>query len=165
MPPGVDPIPVRILDNLATALALPDGGADYYHAVKYAGIGRDITAEQLVGYPAVFIGEPGEAGQVSTVGQDGRVLWHGVWRWQIPVFGVIHDVGTGSDAYKSLLKLAADIYRAVMQDHTRGGFARNTQVMGWTILGPQDETDGRPWVGVLVEITYTTRDTEMVTGP
>lgn len=165
MPPGVDPIPVRILDNLVAALALPNGGADYYHAVTFAGIGRDITDPKLSAYPAVFLAEPGEAGQVSTVGSDGRVLWHGVWHWEVPIFGVIHDVGGGDDAYRSLFKLAADIYRAVMQDYSRGGLARNTTVIGWTMLGPQDSTDGRPWVAVHVDITYTTRDTEMVTGP
>ena len=165
MPPGSDPIPVRILDNVAAALALPDGGNDYYHAVSFAGIGRDITSPALVGYPAVFIGEPGEVGQYSEVSQEGRVMWHGSWFWDIPVFGVIRDVGGGDAAYRSLLKLAADIFRAVMVDFTRGGFAKLTQVMGWTLLGPQASTDGRPWVGVLVRVVFRTRDNEMVTVP
>ncbi|MEK9736615.1 MAG: hypothetical protein VW239_04765 [Candidatus Nanopelagicales bacterium] len=165
MPPGVEPIPVRVLENLAAALALPDGGADYYHAVTFGGIGRDITAPALSGYPAVFIGEPGEVGQYSEVAEDSRTLWHGTWYWDIPVFGVIRDVGGGDAAYKSLLRLAADIYRAVMVDYSRGGLATRTELRGWTILGPQEQTDGRPWVGTLVRVVFKTRDQEMVTGP
>lgn len=165
MPPATDPIPVLILDNLAAALALPDGGANYYHAVKYAGIGRDITAETTVGYPAVFIGEPGEVGQYSEVAPESKVLWHGTWYWDIPIFGVIADVGGGPLAYKSLLKLAADIFRAVLVDYTRAGLAKLTEIRGWTILGPQEETDGRPWVGVLARVVFRTRDNEMVTVP
>lgn len=165
MPPATDPIPVRILDNLAAALALPDGGADYYHAVKFAGFGRDITAPATVGYPAVFIGEPGEIGQVTETNEVRRVHGYGTWYWDIPIFGVIEDVGGGSDAYRRLTRLAADIYRALMVDHQRGGLAVLTDPQGWTILGPQSETQGRPWVAVLVRIIFRTRYNEMVTTP
>ncbi len=163
MPPATEPVPVRILEDLATALALPDGGADYYHAVKFAGFGRDIAAPALQGYPAVFIGEPGEIGHYSETAENRRVLWHGTWYWDIPVFGVIQDIGGGAEAYKQLQRLAADIYRAVMVDYTRGGLAVLTAPQGWTILGPQNETQGRPWVAVLVRIIFRTKDTEMVT--
>lgn len=165
MPPATAPVPVLVLDALAAKLALPDGGSNYYHAVSFAGIGRDITAPALTSYPAVFIGEPGEVGNYSEVAEDKRALWHGTWYWDIPVFGVIRDVGMGDEAYRSLEKLAADIYRAVLTDHTLAGTALRTEVRGWTILGPQDSTDGRPWVGVLVRVVFRTKDTEMVTHP
>lgn len=163
MPPATDPVPLRILENLETALALPDGGANYYHAVKVAGWGRDITAPAIQGYPAVFIGEPGEIGQHTETAENRRVLFHGSWYWDVPIFGVIQDVGMGKDAYRELMRLAADIYRAVMVDHQRGGLAVLTAPQGWTILGPKDETQGRPWVAVLVRIFFRTKDTEMVT--
>lgn len=163
MPPATDPVPLRILENLETALALPDGGANYYHAVHVAGWGKDITASAINGYPAVFLGEPGEIGHYSETAENRRVLWHGTWYWDIPIFGVIQDVGGGSDAYRQLQRLAADIYRAVMVDYTRGGLAVLTAPQGWTILGPQSETQGRPWVAVIVRIIFRTKDTEMVT--
>lgn len=165
MPPATDPVPVLVLNALATALALPDGGANYYHAVKFAGIGRDITALAVSGYPAVFIGEPNEVGQYSEIAEDKRVNWYGTWYWDVPVFGVIQDVGMGDNAYRSLLKLAADIYRAVSTDYTIGGTAYRSEIMGWTILGPQEKTQGRPWVAVIVRIVFRTRDTEMVSFP
>ena len=165
MPPGVDPIPVRILDDLAAALSLPDGGASYYHDVNFVGFGRDITAPAITGYPAVFLGEPSEIGQYSEVAEDRKALWHGTWYWDIPVFGVIEDVGLGDNAYRSLLKLAADIFRAVLADFQRGGLAILTEVRAWTILGPQEATQGRPWVAVVVRVVFRTRDNEMVTTP
>lgn len=162
MPPATDPVPVRILDNLAAALALIVGGSDYYHAATFVGYGRDITAPAISGYPATFIGEPGEVGQWTETGPDGRLLWHGVWFWDIPIFGVINDVGGGDEAYRQLVRLAADIYRAVMVDHQRGGLATLTEPMGWTLIGPQTQTQGRPWVAVVVRVRFRTRDTEMV---
>ena len=161
MPPATDPIPVRILDNLATSLALIAGGSDYYNTASFAGYGRQIADPQLSGYPATFIGEPGEIGQYAQ--SEKQVLWHGSWAWDIPVFGVIEHVGDGDTAYRSLSKLAADIYRAVMSDHQRGGLASYTEIMGWTMLGPQESTQGRHWVGVIVRVLFRTRDTEMVT--
>lgn len=163
MPPATSPVPVLVLDALATKLALPDGGSNYYHAVKFAGYGRDITAPALVGYPATFIGEPGEVGSYSEIAEGKGALWHGTWYWDIPVFGVIQDVGGGDEAYRSLLKLAADIYRAVLTEPIIG--TGQTSVRGWTVLGPQDSTDGRPWVAVLVRVVFRTKDTEMVTNP
>lgn len=163
MPPGTEAKPVRILNDLAAALALPDGGANYYHAVKFVGFGRDITAQQVLGYPAVFLGEPSEVGQYQEGAKEGQVLWHGYWYWDVPVFGVINDVGMGEEAYRSLIRLASDIYRAVLTDYTRGGLAVVTEVKGWTMLGPQTQTQGRPWVGVLVRVVFRTKDTEMVT--
>lgn len=162
MPPATQPIPVLILDNLAAALALPDGGTDYYHAVKTVEYAKDITAEQIAGYPAIFIGEPGEVGQVTETQPNGRVMWHGTWWWDIPVFGVIADVGGGKDAYRSMLKLVADIYRAVTVDPSRGGQAASTDVIGWTMLGPQDETEQRPWVALILRVLFRTKDTNMV---
>jgi hypothetical protein len=164
MPPALDPKPVRILENLATALALIAGGADYYHTASFAGIGKQITNPQPLTYPCTFIAEPGEVGQFSEQPEQRQVLWHGSWYWEIPIFGVIHNAGMTTDAaYKSLLKLAADIYRAVMVDHTRGGLAHFTEVRGWTVLGPQEQTDGRPWVGVLVGVHFRTDDQQMET--
>lgn len=165
MPPATSPVPVLVLDALAAALAVPDGGSNYYHDVTVVGIGRDITAMHPAPYPAVFIGEPSEVGQYSEIAEDRRALWHGTWYWDVPVFGVIQDVGMGDAAYRSLLKLAADIYRAVTADHTLGGTCLRTEVRGWTILGPQEQTQGRPWVGVLVRAVFRTKDTEMVTHP
>lgn len=163
MPPATAPIPVLILDELETALALPDGGSDYYHDVKMVAFGEDITAEQVSGYPAIFIGEPGEVGQVTETQPSGRVLWHGTWYWDIPVFGVISDVGGGKEAYRNLLRLVADIYRAVNVSPGRGGNAVTTDVLGWTMLGPQDATEQRPWVAVLLRVLFRTKDTHMVT--
>lgn len=162
MPPATAPLPVLILDNLAEALKLPDGGADYYHAVQVVEYGKDLTAEQLSGYPAIYIGEPGEVGQVTETRPDGRVMWHGTWFWDIPVFGVIAEAGSAKESYRSLLKLVADIYRAVNVDTQRGGRAASTDVLGWTILGPQDDSDQRPWVAVLLRVLFRTLDTNMV---
>ena len=163
MPPATDPIPVLILNDLETALKLPVAGTDYYHTVQTVEFGQDITAESIGGYPAIFIGEPGEVGQITETKPDGRVLWHGTWYWDIPVFGVIADAGGGKEAYRNLLKLVADIYRAVMVDPRRSGHAATTDVLGWTMLGPQDATDQRPWVAVLLRVLFRTRDTNMVT--
>lgn len=165
MPPGSDSAPVQVLANLRTALGLPDGGSDYYHSVTVVGVGRDITELRPEQYPVVFIGEPGEVGLYSSGDDRRQALWHRRWTWDIPVFGVIKDQGYGDEAYDQLNNLAADIMRAVMVDHTRGGTACDTQVLGWTILGPQDVTDGRPWVGVHVRVDFTTKDDEMVTVP
>lgn len=161
MPPATSPVPVLVLENLQAALALIAGGPSYYHTASVVGIGRDITQEAL-SYPAVFLGEPSEVGQFT---QREGAMWHGDWAWDIPIFGVIRNVGMGDDAYKELLKLAADIYRAVLTDYTRGGLASLTEVAGWTILGPQESTDGRPWVGVQTRVIFRTKDTEMVTVP
>lgn len=167
MPPATDPVPVLVLNALLAKLALPDGLTDYYHDVTVAthAVGQDITEIQPVQYPAVFVGEPGEVGQYSEVADDHKTLWLGHWYWDIPVFGVISDVGMGDAAYRSLLKLAADIYRAVLTDYTLSGTCVRVEVRGWTILGPQEQTQNRPWVGVLVRAVFRTRDTEMVSAP
>ena len=76
MPPATAPKPVRVLDALATALAVPDGGSNYYHDVSFAGYGRDIAAPALVQYPAVFIGDTSDIGKHTETTRDNRVLWH-----------------------------------------------------------------------------------------
>ena len=154
-----------MLDALLAKLATITGGSNFYHTVAFAGIGHDVGAIQPVAYPAVFLGETSEVGQYSQVARDDRTLWLNTWYWDVPVFGVIADPGMGDDAYRSLLKLAADIHRAVLTDHTLDGTCIRVEVNGWTILGPQTKTQGRPWVGVLVRAVFRTRDTEMVSGP
>lgn len=164
MPPATDPIPVLILNAMKAALALPDGGANYYHAVTFAGVGRDVTEDALKGYPAVFMGEPSEIGQYTNVPEGQRAVMKRTWYWDIPVFGVINDVGMGEAAYTSLLKLGADIYRAVMSNYQLGGPAV-ADCQGWTILGPQTETQGRPWIALVFRVLFRTREDEWITNP
>ena len=162
MPPATEPIPVLILDNLATALRGINGGTDYYHTVTGVEYARDLIREEYPGgYPAIFIGEPGQVGDTDQPADTG-VMWHGTWHWHVPVFGVIRDVGGGTESYRALLRFVADIYRAVVQDYQRGQMAYSTEVLGWTMVGPQEETDGRPWVAVTVRIKFNTKDTNMV---
>lgn len=162
MPPVTQPIPVLILDDLAAALRNINGSSDYYHAVTGVEYARNLIFEEYPGgYPAIFIGEPGQVGNTDQP-PDTAAMWHGSWHWHVPVFGVIKDIGGGTEAYKELLRFVADIYRAVMQDPQRGQKAYSTEVLGWTMVGPQEETDGRPWVAVSVRVKFNTRDTHMV---
>jgi len=168
MPPATSPIPVLLLDNMKTALLAIDGGANYYHSTVFAGFGKDPEDPMtgVSGYPAVMLGEPREVGFIKTPDDDrDQSALHGTWHWEIPVFGVINDVGLGDDAYRSLHKLAADIFRAMTADYTRGGLAYDTLCRGWSILGPQISTQGRPWVAVIFRVKFRTRENEMVTVP
>ena len=160
MPPATSPIPVLILDNLEAALALPDGGADYYYDVNVVRIGEDPL--DSVNAPAVVIGDPGVLGRYFEE-KNGSVLWPSNLHWRIPIYGVVPYSSSQGEAHRNLLKLAADIYRAVMVDFTRGGKAINTTWLGWEVISPPSEGDVRPWMACELDIHFRTRDTEMIT--
>ncbi len=166
MAPATQPVPVLVLDALKARLALIQGGSDYYHTATFAGFGKDaVSTPDVAAYPVVMIGEPGEVGNTSEADADKRSMMHGDWFWDVPIFGVIQDVGGGDEAYRSLTRLAADVFRAVMTDFHLGGTAVIARVTGWTMLGPQTQTQGRPWVAVICRIWFRTRHDEMVTHP
>ena len=160
MPPATAPIPVLILDNLEAALALPDGGSDYYYDVNVVRVGEDPT-DQFVA-PAVVIGEIGVMGRYSEV-KNGSVMWHSNLHWRIPLFGVVPYTSSSAEANRNLSKLAADIYRAVMVDYTRGGYAMNTTWVGWEVASPPSDDDQRPWLACELDIHFRTKDKEMIT--
>jgi hypothetical protein len=57
---------------------------------------------------------------------------------------------TASDTYLS--SLLADVEKAVMADHTRGGYAENTAVVSAV---PFETVDGQPVFGIVVEVLIT----------
>ena len=162
MPPNTDPIPVLILNNLEAALALPDGGNNYYFDVNVVRVGES-PLDQIVA-PAVVIGDVGVMGKYMEE-KNGSVLWHSNLHWRIQIYGVVPYSSASGEANRNLTKLAADIYRAVMVDYTRGGLAINTTWIGWEVSGPPSEDDQRPWLACELDIHFRTRDNEMVTNP
>jgi hypothetical protein len=57
------------------------------------------------------------------------------------------DEATSTDTY--LNRLQGDIKKAVLADHTRGGHAVDTNVLGTT---PFETTEGQHYAGIIVEI-------------
>lgn len=160
MPPATAPIPEQILDNLEAALALPDGGADYYYDVAVVRISEDPLDQAAA--PAVVIGDVGVMGRYFEE-KNGSVMWHSNLHWRIPIYGVVPYSSVPGDANRNLLKLAADVYRAVSADPTRGGKAMNTTWLGFEIISPPTDGDTRPWMACEIDVHFRTRDTDMVT--
>lgn len=156
MPPAIIPIPVAILDNLETALQGINGGSSYWHTVLYVKLGEPIS--EAPGTPFVSIGELGSIGRYSE-SREGDVTWHKTLHWSIPIIGALDGK---YDAPRRLLKLAADIYKAVMADYSRGGNAIKTT---WEGFEPRDvavsDEDVRSGLVCWIDVHFRTRDTDM----
>ena len=156
MPPATQPVPVRILDNLEAALALPDGGTDYFFDVNVVKIGANpLDSPQ---FPVLTIGDVGQMGRYAEV-KAGSVLWHSNLHWSITVLGAVADQ---TDVPRQLLRLAADVYRAVNVDPQRGGLAANTVFEGCEIMPPTSEDDALSWIACFLDVHFRTRDKDMV---
>ena len=162
MPPATLPIPVQILDLLEAALALPDGGADYYWDVAVVRVGEDPLDQAAA--PAVVIGDPGVIGRF-TVEKNGEVMWHSNLHWRIPIYGVVPFSSVQSEANRNLLKIAADIFRAVMTLNNNSPTRPYNEVtwLGWEVISSPVDGDARPWMACEIDVHFRTRDTDMVT--
>lgn len=159
MPPATQPLTVQILDNLEAALALPDGGSDYFYDVAVVRLAEGVL-DQLVA-PAVVIGDVGVLGKYSEE-TTGSVLWHTNLHWRIPIYGVAPYSSVPGEANRNLLRLAHDIHKAVMADYTRGGKAIMTTFVGFEVMGPPTDGDQRPWFGCELDIHFRTRIGDML---
>lgn len=156
-PPGTEPLPQRILEAMQTALALADGGADYYYDLNVIKVGEDIFQASV--FPAVTIGI-GEIGRVLE-SREGRALWTGNFRWHLSIIGALDGF---VDAPKRLSRLFHDIHRALMTDERLGGLALGMTVTGCDMLPPIGEDTTRCWLEVGVEVHFRTSNTSLLTG-
>jgi hypothetical protein len=155
MPPALQPVPVRVLDNLETALGLVNGGSDYFFDVNVVKLTEDpLAANQL---PILTIGDVGQLGRYSQE-DSGRVLWSDHVHWAITILGAVESQ---TDSARQLLRMAHDVHRAVKQDPKRGGNAHDTRWVGWEILPSAGATDARAWMQCHLEIVMRFKDTDM----
>ena len=54
MPPATEPVAIRILDNLRTALGAVAEGADYFHTINVVETG--VHLDEVRDFPAVLVG-------------------------------------------------------------------------------------------------------------
>jgi hypothetical protein len=155
MPPVTTPVPLRLIENLETSLALADGGSDYFFDLNVIKVGED--PEQAGVYPAVTIGI-GELGKL-TESVNGRVIWSGTWTWELDIIGYVQGV---VKPHETLIQLLHDIHRALMVDFRRGGIAINTIVTGAAMYPPPGPQSNLSQVVVGLEIHFRTKDTTML---
>jgi len=155
MPPGTQPVTERILDNLLAALALPDGGANYFHNVQLV-LDPGENEINVPVTPAVAIFTEG------TSESDTEVIASQTTRWNFTILGLLKS--RPADINRQLLQFMHDIYRAVMTDRERGGNAIYTEWMGWTPAPPADDADELTWVECRIQVLFRTDDLDMTTA-
>jgi hypothetical protein len=159
MPPATEPIPYLVLQNLQAALAF--SGSDYWYAPVVVKVGEDPL--DAIALPALMIGEPGVLGKYED-NKKGSALGHANVHWKVPVVGVIPYTSSQAETVRNLLRLAADVLKAVRVDFKRGGYALDTAFEGWSIIdSPVSEDDVRPWMACMLDIHMIFRDTDMAT--
>jgi len=117
------------------------------------GYSFDFTAEtvqrwsmhgnKLVDLPAVII-SPGN--------EDEKSLPNNFEECVLSVYLDVFFVTEENDAVSTdtyLNRLQGDMKKAILQDHTRGGEAIDTDVLGTT---PFETTEGQPYAGIIMEL-------------
>lgn len=149
MAPAVNPGALRILEDLEAALALIVEGADYHHTVTVARSGRSF--DEIHQWPAVQIGI-GDLGDFADR-QPGLVHAENT-HWLLSIVGGVRNP---SDSVASAIKMAADIYKAVMTDPQRSNLAIDTIWRGWTPGTLLDDNDTIAIVECRIDIHFRTK--------
>ena len=155
MPPGTQPVPERILDDLISVLGNPDGGSSYFHDVQQVLTPGESEFNVHIA-PAVAIFPEG------TTDDDTEVYSLQHTRWNLTILGLLKS--RPDDINRALLQFVHDIYKAVMTDPSRDGNAIDTKWMGWTPSPPADDADELSWVECRIQVVFRTDDTDMTTA-
>lgn len=158
MPPVVEPIPYRVLLDLESALALPDAGSSYYYDFNVVKLGTTIGALSELPDKSVMIGKLGGLGRYLEE-KSGGALMHSDYHWSVEIVGVPPYSSNEAEMTLNLYRMVADIHRAVMTDHTRGGNAANTTIVEFALAAA--EGDQRPWVSCTLDVQLRTQYNDM----
>lgn len=155
MAPATDPIPSLILDNIETVLAEINGGSTYFYSVAQVQVPGflDVTVQTT---PAIII-IPG-----STNDDDVEVYGLQTTRWNLDIIGVLRE--RSDDRARDLLRFLHDIYKALLTDPTRGGYAIDTKWLGWNPELPADSSDLTAWISCAIQVHFRTDDADMTTA-
>jgi len=126
----------------------------YWHTVT--------NAKSFAGLKMVADGAPPLCGAMAT-GQspyEGGELWSGVSNWTRGVDVILMDhvnlaEPLDQDNDSKFQKLLSDLYRAILADRTRGGYAMETRILEATPITEgqiEDKTSEMPFVGALVKV-------------
>jgi len=146
-----DPVPMRILQDLETTLGLPDGGSSYFFDIQKVLI-PGLNEFEILEFPGIAIIPEG------TVDDDTELLSEQTTRWNILLIAALN---VRTDADDQILKLIADVFKALMIDPQRGGNAIDTKWRGWTPAAPSDDADMMTWAEIRIQVHFRTSDTDM----
>jgi len=141
----LDPVEIRVAQNMVSVLAAVAAGDDYYHTIRHAELSKGGWFNPPVFTAAVVIprGTPADPPGESLV--------------DTAIFDVdyqvvaVHEKRT--EAAEWTARLYADIHHALMVDVTRGDLAESTTPVNHELLIPVDDADQHS----LVEATFRVR--------
>jgi hypothetical protein len=134
----------RIMANIKTTLEGITIAGGYNFDFTADTVQRwSMHGNRLVDLPAVVIspGDEEEKGSPNPFEECYLIVY-------LDVF-FVNDEGDSVVTDTYLNRLQGDIKRAILQDHTRGGEAIDTDVLGTT---PFETTEGQPYAGIIMEL-------------
>ena len=158
MPPATEPRKYRILEDVRTALQLPDGGADYFYSVGINQVADGIiTAEDAQSKPKPFIGIA-DYGSNRLHGDEAGGLTYVTEEMAIQIMAYLGDT---SDARRDLSRLEGDIRRALAVDPQRSGLAQYTL---WQETTPLDVEDMEPHIVIVFTVQYEIKESDLTSN-
>lgn len=125
MPPAVEPVQERILQNIVTALQAINGGSDYWNTISAACVERrEFSDVDIDTFPSIQVATGLTEYDVEP--RETRVLRVISAHMYVPVRALIQDLTTAPTT--AIHRLIRDVHKAIHADRRRGGLALDSWI-------------------------------------
>lgn len=162
MPPGQETIREQILQDVETALQLPDGGSGYFYSLSTNNVFRadDSALDAENGpYPLLAVAALDSANTGGSNADSDTYMGEAL---DIEIHALLAD--SSSNAQRDLSRIEHDIRMALRQDKSRGGLAFSTEWQRTETFLPTN-VPGHPVAIVSFQITYEVNESDLTTLP